>query len=251
MRASTSFALVALALLGCTSPPPLQDAPPGLRGPTVDRREERLQMVATQLEARDIVDEQVLEAMRTVPRHEFVPDAVSRDAYADQPLPIGHAQTISQPYIVAIMTQLLRLRPGERVLEIGTGSGYQTAILAEMDLQVYSIEIVCPLHDEARERLDRLGYGQRVVSQCGDGYRGWPEHAPFDAVIITAAPPVLPQALIDQLAPGGRLIVPEGELVQELVLVERHADNGLTRTGLFPVRFVPMVPGDGSRSPAP
>ena len=198
-------------------------------------------MVADQIVARGVSDELVLTSMRTVPRHEFVPEDLRALAYHDRPLPIGHEQTISQPYIVAVMSEYLSAKPEQRVLEIGTGSGYQAAVLAQMRVKVFSIEIVCPLHDEARERLDRLGYGDAVISKCGDGYAGWQEHAPFDAVIVTAAPPQIPQALIDQLAPGGRLIAPEGQFDQDLVLIKRAADGTVSRDVLFGVRFVPMV----------
>src|SRR5262245_42108061 len=169
-----------------------------------DYAELRDRMVATQLEARGIKDARVLAAMRTVPRHEFVPDALAGSAYADSALPIGHAQTISQPYIVALMTELARLGPTSTVLEVGTGSGYQAAVLAEVAKAVYSIEIVEPLARRAEATLARLGYG-RVHVRAGDGYRGWPEAAPFDAILVTAAPDQVPAPLIAQLAPGGRL----------------------------------------------
>lgn len=206
----------------------------------------RAHMVAMQIEARGVRDPRVLGAMRKVERHLFVPPAMRPHAYADQPLPIGHEQTISQPYIVALMTELARVGEGVRVLEIGTGSGYQAAVLAAVAKEVYTIEIVEPLAAEARERLARLGYGN-VTVRAGDGYRGWPEKAPFDAILITAAPPEIPKPLLDQLAVGGRLVAPVGEErgAQELVVVERTA-KGLVRRSVLPVRFVPMT-GEAQR----
>lgn len=201
---------------------------------------EREAMVRDQIEARGVRDPAVLGALRRVPRHEFVPPGLRDRAYADHPLPIGDGQTISQPYIVALMTELLQLQPGHRVLEIGTGSAYQAAVLAELGADVYTIEIVEPLAAAARARLERLGYsGVRVRS--GDGYRGWPEAAPFDRIIVTAAPPQVPQPLIDQLKPGGRLIVPEGVHEQDLVLYVKSPDGTLRRERVLPVRFVPMT----------
>jgi protein-L-isoaspartate(D-aspartate) O-methyltransferase len=197
-------------------------------------------MVQSQLADRDIRDARVLAAMAKVPRHEFVPESLRDQAYEDRPLPIGHAQTISQPYIVAFMTERLTPAPTERVLEIGTGSGYQAAVLAELVSEVYSIEILEPLHQQARATLERLGY-RNVHLKCGDGYRGWNEHAPFDAIIVTCAPDHVPKPLTDQLKEGGRMIVPVGESNnQELVLLEKHEGN-LRRTAVLPVRFVPMT----------
>jgi protein-L-isoaspartate(D-aspartate) O-methyltransferase len=167
-------------------------------------------MVVQTIEKRGVADPDVLRAMRTVKRHQFVPDEYQPSAYADRPLPIGYGQTISQPYIVAWMTELLELEPGAKVLEIGTGSGYQAAVLAELpDVEVYTIEIVPPLAEQAGERLARLGY-TGVQAKQDDGYYGWPEHAPFDAIIVTAAPDHVPQPLAEQLAEGGRLVVPIG-----------------------------------------
>jgi protein-L-isoaspartate(D-aspartate) O-methyltransferase len=213
--------------------------------PTVepgDFQQKRARMVERQLAARDIRDPRVLDAMRKVPRHRFVAAAQAANAYDDRPLSIGHGQTISQPYIVALMTQLADPRPNDRVLEIGTGSGYQAAVLAELAKQVYTIEIVEPLAAEATQRLRDLGY-DNVEVRAGDGYAGWPEHAPFDIVMLTAAPEQVPQPLLDQLRPGGRLIAPVGSqlLGQELRLVEKRADGSLRTTRIAPVRFVPFT----------
>lgn len=188
-----------------------------------------------------VKDPRVLAAMRKVPRHELVPAYLRDRAYGDHPLPIGEDQTISQPYIVAFMTELLELAPGDRVLEIGTGSGYQAAVLAEIvgATQVYTIEIIDSLAKRARIDLERLGYSG-IHCRTGDGYRGWPEAAPFNAIILTAAPPQVPQPLIDQLAPGGRLVAPVGTRYMELVLLRKTAD-GVTRERSIPVRFVPMT----------
>lgn len=195
-------------------------------------------MVSEQIEARGVRDPAVLRAMRKVPRHRFVPASQSASAYADRPLPIGHQQTISQPYIVAFMSELANVKAGDTVLEVGTGSGYQAAVLAEMGVQVYSIEIVEPLAKRARETLQALGY--RVTVRHGDGYAGWPEHAPFDAILVTAAPPKIPPPLREQLKVGGRLVIPVGKYFQSLVRVTRTKD-GYRREEVLPVRFVPMT----------
>ena len=200
---------------------------------------QREDMVRRQLKVRGIRDPRVLEAMRKVERHLFVPEHLQRQAYEDQPLPIGHAQTISQPYIVAFMTELAELKPGNRVLEIGTGSGYQAAVIAAMGCEVYSIEIVKTLAEEASKRLADLNI-DTVHVRDGDGYAGWPEHAPFDAILVTAAPPKIPEPLKRQLRVGGRLIIPVGELFQELLLIER-TETGFTEKRTLPVRFVPMT----------
>jgi protein-L-isoaspartate(D-aspartate) O-methyltransferase len=205
--------------------------------PTARARE---QMVRDQIEARGVADPAVLKALRAVPRHELVPEAARDRAYGDHPLPIGYDQTISQPYIVALMTELSRVKPGSRVLEIGTGSGYQAAVLAEVGAEVYSIEIVEPLAERATRDLARLGYGGRIHVRAGDGYRGWPSEAPFDAVVVTAAPPKIPQPLIDQLRVGGRMVIPVGENRQRLRVLIRTED-GVLEEDSIPVRFVPMT----------
>ena len=199
----------------------------------------RERMVREQLQGRDVRDARVLTAMRKVPRHRFVPADLVDEAYGDSPLPIGLDQTISQPYIVAFMTQELGLKGTEKVLEIGTGSGYQEAVLAETAREVYTIEIVPELAARARETLDALGY-RAVRTRTGDGYAGWKEAAPFDAIMLTAAPDHVPQPLVDQLAAGGRMILPVGALFQELVVIEKTA-AGVTRRTTIPVRFVPMT----------
>jgi protein-L-isoaspartate(D-aspartate) O-methyltransferase len=203
-------------------------------------RAQRLALVRS-IEAQGVRDSATLAAMRTVPRHEFVPAELRPYAYDDRPLPIGEEQTISQPFVVAFMTEALRPRPGMRTLEIGTGSGYQAAVLAQIGCRVWTIEIIRALADSARVRLVRLGY-RDVRVRHGDGYLGWPEAAPFDAIILTAAPDSVPSALIAQLAPGGRLVAPVGgeNQVQELVVIDKDARGHLTRTPLLPVRFVPM-----------
>ena len=199
----------------------------------------RNEMVRDQIESRGISDARVLNAMRSVPRHEFVPDHLKKYAYADEPLPIGEDQTISQPYIVAYMTEKLNLQPGNKVLEIGTGSGYQAAVLAEMIDSVFTIEIVDVLAQRARKKLETLGY-QNIFVKSGDGYKGWPENAPFDAIIITAAPTIIPEPLVEQLKTGGKLILPLGDYSQELVLITKN-ETGITEQRLLPVRFVPMT----------
>jgi len=197
-------------------------------------------MVQTQLATRDIDDQRVLDAMLRIPRHAFVPESLRKSAYADRPLPIGEGQTISQPYIVALMTQLARPKPDSRALDIGTGSGYQAAVLAELCKEVYSIEIVPSLAEEAKRRLADLGYGNITV-RCGDGYRGWVEHAPFDLIIVAAAPDHVPPALVEQLAPGGRLVLPVGGYRQDLVVIEKQPDGNSRQWTVVPVAFVPMT----------
>jgi protein-L-isoaspartate(D-aspartate) O-methyltransferase len=199
----------------------------------------RERMVADQMAARDIKDPRVLAAMRKIPRHLFVPADQQRLAYEDHPLPIGKDQTISQPYIVAYMSQALDLKPTDKVLEIGTGSGYQAAVLAELAREVYTIEIVKELADRATTTLADAGY-KNVHVRHGDGYAGWPEQAPFDAIMVTAAPDHVPQPLVDQLAPGGRMIIPVGDYFQELRLIQR-TDKGVVERSSLPVRFVPLT----------
>jgi protein-L-isoaspartate(D-aspartate) O-methyltransferase len=213
----------------------------GAAAGVTDHAAERDQMVAQQIANRGIKDERVLAAMRKVPRHEFVPESERRHAYRDTPLPIGEGQTISQPYIVALMTELARPEPSDRVLEIGTGSGYQAAVLAQIVEHVYSIEIEPTLAQRATELLQRLGY-DNVTVKAGDGYAGWPEHAPFDIVVVTAAPDHIPQPLIEQLKPGGRMIAPVGPVhsTQELRVFEKNADGKVISKSVTPVRFVPL-----------
>jgi protein-L-isoaspartate(D-aspartate) O-methyltransferase len=197
-------------------------------------------MVDQQIAARGITDPATLAALRTVPRHEFLPLRLRSEAYADYPLPIGHGQTISQPYIVAFMTDAIRPQPGEKILEIGAGSGYQAAILAAMGANVFTVEIVEPLAELSRQTLERLGYDNAQVLHA-DGFRGWPEHAPYDAIIVTCAPDQIPAPLVDQLREGGRMIIPVGTgMNQELVLLQKK--NGqIEKQSILPVRFVPMT----------
>src|SRR5262250_388074 len=203
--------LAMVALLSCAPGPRPDDA--------YDAARER--MVAQQIEARDVHDPRTLNAMRRVPRHLFVAAGSEAEAYSDHPLPIGHGQTISQPYVVGFMTQAMGLHGGETVLEIGTGSGYQAAVLSEIALRVYTIEIVAPLAAEAEARLKRLGYAN-VSVRAGDGYAGWPEKAPFDAIVVTAAAPRIPEPLKEQLKDGGRLVVPVGDESQEIVVLTKR-----------------------------
>lgn len=207
----------------------------------------RRRMVELQLRTRDIVDERVLAAMARVPRHLFVEPSLERYAYEDRPLSIGAGQTISQPYIVALMTQLLQVQPSHRILEVGTGSGYQAAVLAELAAEVYTIEIVPSLAEAARARLETLGYRNVHVRQ-GDGYEGWPEFAPFDGVLVTAGAPQIPPPLIDQLREGGRMAIPVGMAggTQDLILGEKHGGRFRTRS-IAPVLFVPLT-GKGGRN---
>jgi protein-L-isoaspartate(D-aspartate) O-methyltransferase len=199
----------------------------------------RARMVHEQLAPRGVRDERVLAAMGKVPRHELVPAERREYAYEDRPLPIGYGQTISQPYVVAAMSEAVLLTKGEKVLEVGTGSGYQAAVLAEIGAEVYTIELEEALAKRAAADLARLGY-RNVHVRHGDGYRGWPEEAPFDAIVVTAAPDHVPQPLIDQLAPGGHLVIPVGKMFQELVLLSRDEKGEIQRKSLFGVRFVPM-----------
>lgn len=198
-------------------------------------------MIQEQIIARGIKDPKVISAMQKVERHLFVPLIYRSQAYDDGPLPIGHGQTISQPYIVAFMTEALDLKPTDKVLEIGTGSGYQAAILSQIAGEVYTIEILKPLADEARQRLKKLGYDNIQVKH-GDGYLGWPEYAAFDKIIVTAAPDQIPMELVRQLKVGGKMVVPIGSFFQELYLITK-TQEGFSKKALLPVRFVPMVKG--------
>jgi len=203
--------------------------------------DQRERMIDRQIEHRGINDPRVLQALRDVKRHLFVPPDEITSAYEDHPLPIGHGQTISQPYIVALMTESIEPKASDRVLEIGTGSGYQAAVLSRLVKEVYSIEIVEDLGREAAQRLKNLGY-DNVTVRVGDGYKGWPEKAPFDAIVVTAAPPEIPKALVEQLAEGGRMVVPVGTAFQELLLIEKKGGE-ITKRVITAVRFVPMVKG--------
>lgn len=233
------FLLTTLCLGGCLGKPVVADDKAGAAPDAY--ADSRRRMVTEQLVSRGISNPRVLEAMRRVPRHEFVPALMRPAAYTDRPLPIGHDQTISQPYIVAFMTEALRPAATDRVLEIGTGSGYQAAVLAELVAQVLTIEIVAPLGERAREDLARLGY-RNVQVKVGDGYEGWPEHAPFDAIIVTCSPEHVPQPLVEQLRDGGRMIIPVGSQAfgQELYLLEKRGGK-VERRAVLPVRFVPMT----------
>src|SRR5262245_32974059 len=213
--------------------------PAGSARDEADLGRARERMVVEQVESRGVRDPLTLAALRRVPRHLFVPPTVAAEAYADHPLPIGHGQTISQPYIVAFMTEALGLKGGEVVLEVGTGSGYQAAVLAEIASKVYSIEIVASLADEARQRLGALGY-RTVEVRAGAGYQGWPDGAPFDGIIVTAAAPKVPDPLKAQLKEGGRLVIPVGDEAQQLMVVTRQGSVYAERR-VLPVRFVPMT----------
>ncbi len=212
-----------------------------LRGRMIELIKDDVRFTSDYL-GKDSLDERVLQAVGKTPRHEFVPGEYRPNAYENRPLPIGFGQTISQPYIVAIMTDLLNLEAGDVVLELGTGSGYQAAILAELVKQVYTMEIVAELGDRARDALARLGY-RNVTVRVGDGYYGWEEHAPFDAVIVTAAGDHVPPSLVRQLKPGGRMIIPVGSrfFTQQLMLVEKQEDGAILTREILPVRFVPIT----------
>ncbi|MCF6149222.1 MAG: protein-L-isoaspartate(D-aspartate) O-methyltransferase [Candidatus Kuenenia sp.] len=203
---------------------------------------QRKQMVERQIANRGVADERVLEAMETVPRHLFIPEDFRSYSYFDQPVPIGYGQTISQPYIVAFMTEILQLNKDDIVLEIGTGSGYQAAVLAKLAKQVYTIEIVAGLGNRAKKQLQTMGF-DNIEVKIGDGYNGWPEHAPFDAIIVTAAAEKIPQPLIDQMSPSGRMIIPVGGVfeIQELILITKDASSKVVKESIFPVRFVPLT----------
>ena len=200
----------------------------------------RHEMVERQIRQRGVKDTLVLKAMRKVPRHEFVPENLKYAAYSDRALPIGEKQTISQPYIVALMTEYLGLKGNEKILEIGTGSGYQAAVLGEIAKEVYSIEIIPSLGIAAKDKLNQMGY-KNIYVIIGDGYLGLPKQAPFDCVIVTAAPDHIPQPLIDQLKPGGRMIIPVGDYYQELILITKLANGKVSKKSVLPVIFVPMT----------
>jgi protein-L-isoaspartate(D-aspartate) O-methyltransferase len=203
-------------------------------------RRAREEMVRTQIAKRGIRDPRVLQAMREVPRHLFVEAAFRREAYADHPLPIGEGQTVSQPYIVALMAELLDIQPQDRILEIGTGSGYSSAVLSRIAREVDSIEILPDLSARAEERLKSLGC-TNVFFRVGDGYRGWPEKAPFDGILVTAAPRIAPQPLLEELAPNGRMVIPVGDFYQELKVFTKDEKGNVTEHSVLPVRFVPMT----------
>lgn len=232
-----TLAAALVCALSCAS----GDGDPSADAPDVqaDFASLRAEMVTLQLERRGIDDPRVLDAMRRVPRHRFVPEDMAPSAYGDWALPIGHDQTISQPYVVAFMTEALDLSGDESVLEIGTGSGYQAAILGELANEVRTIEIVEPLAESATRVLAELGH-ENVQVRAGDGYRGWPEAAPFDRIMVTAAPDHVPEPLLEQLAVGGLMILPVGGADQQLVLI-RKSEDGLTQREVLPVRFVPMT----------
>jgi protein-L-isoaspartate(D-aspartate) O-methyltransferase len=245
MRGAAALFLLAIIGASCHG---ASESPVEKMTPATDPFKERVaRMVETQIVARGVRDPRVLQAMRDVPRHLFVDAAHQAEAYEDHPLPIAGNQTISQPYIVALMTELLDLQPEERVLEIGTGSGYQSAVLSRLAHEVYSIEIVPELARASAERLHRLGFTNVTVRE-GDGYRGWPEHAPFDAIVVTAAPPRIPEPLLDQLAPGGRMVIPVGDFFQELKVFSKDKNGKVTEKDILPVRFVPMT-GEIAKTP--
>jgi protein-L-isoaspartate(D-aspartate) O-methyltransferase len=231
-----------VVLTGCDSRPPAGQPGATSESPQVadpTRTRERDRMVDTQLAGRDIKDKRVLDAMRRVQRHRFVPESRQAEAYDDNPLPIGEGQTISQPYIVAYMTQIIEPRPTDRVLEIGTGSGYQAAVLAELVKEVYTIEIVQVLGARAKTVLDELKY-TNIRTRIGDGYAGWPDAAPFDKIVVTAAPDEVPQTLVDQLGENGIMVVPVGR-GDQIMTVLRRTKDGVVRRETIPVRFVPMI----------
>jgi protein-L-isoaspartate(D-aspartate) O-methyltransferase len=229
--------LAGLAIVGAAVI--LMTSRPGRSETSPDYEAARQSMVDRQIASRGVKDPRVLKALRRVPRHRFVPAGQRRYAYEDRPLPIGEGQTISQPYIVALMTEKLEPRPEDTVLEIGTGSGYQAAVLCELVKHVYTIEIVEVLADRARKTLTELGY-KNVTVKAGDGYVGWKEHAPFDATIVTCAPDHIPQPLVDQLREGGRMVIPVGDFSQELILLKKEKGQ-IVKTDIIPVLFVPMT----------
>jgi protein-L-isoaspartate(D-aspartate) O-methyltransferase len=233
------FLTITLSLAACNSRTSYDQAETQKKSSSENFSEKRRQMVEQQIRGRDVKDQAVLAAMRKVERHLFVPADQSAFAYNDSPLPIGAGQTISQPFIVAYMTEAAEVSPSDKVLEIGTGSGYQAAILGEIAKEVYTIEIIPELADSARATLSKLGY-KNVFARTGNGYLGWPEHAPFDAIVVTAAPDEVPQALVDQLAVNGRMVVPVGTFNQQMMIITRSSQGIVERTTI-PVRFVPMT----------
>ncbi len=237
-----AFAILIFFLLLIVFPQCTNEKRGSESNPKGDFKAMREKMVETQIKARGVKDPRVLSALLKVERHRFVPQEYLGSAYSDQPLPIGEGQTISQPYIVALMTELLELKGNEKVLEIGTGSGYQSAVLAELAKEVYTIEIVEPLASRARNRLLELGY-QNIKVKAGDGYLGWPEAEPFDAIIITCAPDHIPEPLVEQLKEGGRMVLPVGAYAQELKKIVKRSGK-IETTDIIPVVFVPMT-GEG------
>ena len=236
---AVAIAIVAIAASAMTAPP--AHAPPNTPdAPDDSYAVPRHRMVEEQVKARDVKDPAVLAAMEEVPRHLFVPAGERGEAYADHPLPIGSGQTISQPYVVALMTELLGVGKGAKVLEIGTGSGYHAAVLSRVMGAVYSVEIIPSLGDEAAKTLARLGY-RNVHVRIGDGYKGWPEESPFEGIVLTAAKPSIPEPLLAQLKPGGRMVVPVGRVVQELLVLTKQPDGTVETRSVIPVRFVPMT----------
>jgi len=234
--------VVLIALnLSCSSAPPDQATVAARPGQDIDFEQARRTMVEQQIEARGVTDSRVLEAMSGVPRHEYVPERYRAFAYNDNPLPIEFEQTISQPYIVALMTELLQPEPDDRILEVGTGSGYQAAVAAELVAQVYSIEIIPELARSAADRLERLGVSN-VLVRAGDGYVGWPEQSPFDGILVTAGAEHIPQPLVEQLRPGARMVIPVGDSasVQILRVVEKLPGGEVEIRDILPVRFVPL-----------
>jgi len=232
---------IVLLAFACGGGPPGEDDDAGWA-------EARERMVATQIEARGVRDARVLEALRAVPRHRFVPESLREAAYDDTPLPIGHGQTISQPYIVAAMTEALGPEPDDVVLEVGTGSGYQAAVLARLVRKVVSIELLAPLAESAREALAETGV-RNVEVHVGDGWKGVPEQAPYDGILVTAAPDVVPEALLEQLKVGGRLVIPVGDAWAQSLRVVTRTEGGYDTRTLFDVRFVPLVPGPERSGP--
>ncbi len=245
MKKLANILLIFLFILACKNNSPGQNKQQDSLQTSDPLLMQRLRMVETQIAQRGVKDSLVLRAMKKVPRHKFVPEFLKDFSYSDRPLSIGEDQTISQPYIVALMTETLKLGGDEKVLEIGTGSGYQAAVLAEIVSEVYTIEIIPSLGKRAKKLLDELGY-KNVHAKIGDGYQGWPTAAPFDGIIVTAAPDHIPQPLIDQLKNGGRMIIPVGDFYQELILLTKNKKGKIKKKSVLPVIFVPMT-GDAEK----